>query len=133
MKNSSEIYDLRCFEMFLFPVDGIWEVILSYGQTLSLFLVFVIMEGMIAAKSESKWPGLLFIGATVLMGVVFAFLFEEIAFFFYMLVPAFLSLIAYFVTRRNRQKNIEKGLHYDEDGLLVEEMRKMQQGDHEQN
>ena len=117
--------------MFLFPVDGIWEVILSYGQTISLFLVFVIMEGMIAAKSESKWPGLLFIGATILMGVVFAFLFEDIAFFFYMLVPAFLSLIAYFVTRKNRQKNIEKGLHYDEDGLLVEEMRKMEQGDQE--
>ncbi len=117
--------------MFLFPVDGIWEVILSYGQTISLFLVFVIMEGMIAAKSESKWPGLIFIGATLLMGVAFAVMFEDIAFFYYMLVPAVLSLFAYFAARKNRQKNIEKGLTYNEDGLLVEEMEKMEQGDHE--
>ena len=117
--------------MFLFPVDGIWEVILSYGQTISLFLVFVIMEGMIAAKSESKWPGLIFIGATLLMGVAFAVMFEDIAFFYYLLVPAVLSLIAYFVTRRNRRKNIEKGMTYDADGLLVEELRKMEQGDQE--
>ena len=131
MKNSSEIYDLRCFEMFLFPVDGVWEIILSYGQTLSLFLVFVIMEGMIAAKSESKWPGLIFVLLTVLLGIALGFLFEDIGFFFYMLVPAILSLIAYYFTRRNRQKNIDIGMHYDEDGLLVEEMRKMQQGDQE--
>ena len=117
--------------MFLFPVDGVWEIILSYGQTLSLFLVFVIMEGMIAAKSESKWPGLIFVLLTVLLGIALGFLFEDIGFFFYMLVPAILSLIAYYFTRRNRQKNIDRGMHYDEDGLLVEEMRKMQQGDQE--
>ena len=117
--------------MFLFPVDGIWEVILSYGQTVSLFLVFVIMEGMIAAKSESKWPGLIFIGVTLLMGVAFALMFRDIAFFYYMLVPAVLSLIAYFVTRKNRAKNIAKGLTYNEDGLLVEEMKKMERGDQE--
>ena len=117
--------------MFLFPADGIWEVILSYGQALSLFLVFVIMEGMIAAKSESKWPGLIFIGAIILMGVAFAVIMEDIAFFYYLLVPAALSLIAYFVTRKNRAKNIAKGLTYNEDGLLVEEIKKMEQGDHE--
>ena len=117
--------------MFLFPVDGIWEVILSYGQTISLFLVFVIMEGMIAAKSESKWPGLIFIGAILLMGAAFAVMFEDIAFFYYLLVPAVLSLIAFFFTRRNRRKNIEKGMTYDADGLLVEELRKMEQGDQE--
>ena len=47
--------------MFLFPVDGILEVVLSYGQMISLFLVFVIFEGMIAAKSETAKPGLVFI------------------------------------------------------------------------
>ena len=117
--------------MFLFPVDGIWEVILSYGQTLSLYLVFVIMEGMIAAKSESKWPGLIFVGVIILMGIAFSVMFDEIAFFYYLLVPAVLSLIAYYFTRKNRQKNIERGLHYDEDGLLIEEMRKMERGDNE--
>ena len=117
--------------MFLFPVDGIWEVILSYGQTLSLFLVFVIMEGMIAAKSESKWPGLIFIGAIVLLAVALAFMFDDIGFFYYMMIPAFLSLIAYFFTRKNRAKNIAKGMTYDADGLLMEELKKMEQGDHE--
>ena len=43
--------------MFLFPVDGILEVVLSYGQMISLFLVFVIFEGMIAAKSETAKAG----------------------------------------------------------------------------
>ncbi len=115
--------------MFLFPVDGIWEIILSYGQTLSLFLVFVIMEGMIAAKSETATPGLVFILLTVLLGVVLGFAFKNIGFFFYMLVPAVLSLIAFYFTRRNRRRNIEKGLHYDEEGLLVEEMRKMEKNE----
>ena len=115
--------------MFLFPANGIWEVILSYGQTISLFLVFVIIEGMIAAKSESKWPGLIFIGAILLMGVAFALIFGDIAFFYYLLVPAVLSVFAYFVARKNRAKNIAKGLTYNEDGLLVEEMEKMERGE----
>ena len=51
--------------MFLFPVDGILEVVLSYGQMISLFLVFVIFEGMIAAKSETAKPGLVFIYESV--------------------------------------------------------------------
>ena len=112
--------------MFLFPADGIWEVILSYGQTLSLYLVFVIMEGMIAAKTESPVPGLVFILLTALTGVGLGFLFHDIGFFFYMLVPAVLSLIAFYFTRRNRRRNIEKGMHYNEEGLIVEEMRKME-------
>ena len=115
--------------MFLFPAEGIWEIILSYGQTISLFLVFVIMEGMIAAKSESKWPGLIFIGLTLLMGIAFAVMFGDIAFFYYLLVPAVMSLIAFFFTRRNRRKNIEKGLKYDEDGLIAEEMNKLEKGE----
>ena len=115
--------------MFLFPADGIMEIILSYGQTLSLFLVFVIMEGMIAAKSETATPGLVFIGLTVLLGVALGFIFHDIGFFIYMLVPAVLSAIAFYFTRRARRKNIEKGLHYDEDGLLVEEMKKMEKGE----
>ena len=91
--------------MFLFPVEGTMEVILSYGQTISLFLVFVIMEGVIAAKSESHWPGLIFILATVLLGVALGIMFRDIAFFYYLLVPAVMSLIAFFFTRRNRRKN----------------------------
>ena len=112
--------------MFLFPVDGIMETILSYGQTLSLFLVFVIMEGMIAAKSESKWPGLVFVGLIVLLAIALGILFDDIGFFVYMMVPAVLSLIAYYFTRRNRAKNIQKGMHYNKDGLLEEEMQQIE-------
>lgn len=115
--------------MYLFPAYGIWEVILSYGQTISLFLVFVIMEGMIAAKSESKWPGLIFIGAILLLGVAIAIMFQEIAFFYFMLVPAVLSVFAYIAARKNRAKNIAKGLTYDKDGLLKEELEKMEKGE----
>lgn len=117
--------------MFLFPADGIMEVILSYGQTLSLFLVFVIMEGMIAAKTESKWPGLIFIGMIVLLAIALAVMFDDIAFFIYMMIPAVLSLIAYYFTRRNRVKNIERGMHYNEDGLLEEEMKKLEKMEQE--
>ena len=117
--------------MFLFPAEGIWEIILSYGQTISLFLVFVIMEGMIAAKSESKWPGLIFIGLTLLMGIAFAIMFGDIAFFYYMLVPAVMCVFAYILARKNRAKNIAKGMTYNKDGLLEEELRKMERGEHE--
>lgn len=58
--------------MFLFPVDGILEVVLSYGQMISLFLVFVIFEGMIAAKSETAKPGLVFIFLVFLLAVLSA-------------------------------------------------------------
>ena len=57
--------------MFLFPVDGILEVVLSYGQMISLFLVFVIFEGMIAAKSETAKPGLVFIFLVFLLAEQF--------------------------------------------------------------
>ena len=46
--------------MYLFPAEGIMLTILSYGQLISLFLVLVIFEGMIAAKSETAKPGLIF-------------------------------------------------------------------------
>ena len=88
--------------MFLFPVDGILEVVLSYGQMISLFLVFVIFEGMIAAKSETAKPGLVFIFLVAM------------------------CLIAFFVARKTREKNIAKGIKYNKDGLIEEELKKME-------
>ena len=104
--------------MFLFPVDGILEVVLSYGQMISLFLVFVIFEGMIAAKSETAKPGLV----AVFVGVMF----HDISFFVFMLIPVAMCLIAFFIARKTREKNIAKGIKYNKDGLIEEELKKME-------
>lgn len=112
--------------MFLFPVDGMLEVILSYGQMISLFLVFVIFEGMIAAKSETAKPGLAFILLVFLLAVGVGIGFHDIAFFEFMLIPVVLCLIAFGVARKTRAKNIAKGIKYNEDGLIEEELKKME-------
>ena len=109
--------------MFLFPVDGILEVVLSYGQMISLFLVFVIFEGMIAAKSETAKPGLVFI---FLLAVFVGVMFHDISFFVFMLIPVAMCLIAFFIARKTREKNIAKGIKYNKDGLIEEELKKME-------
>lgn len=112
----------------LFPAEGIFEIIFAYGQMISLFLVFVVFEGVIAAKSEKAWPGLAFIGLIVLLAIGVGIAFDEIAFFGFMMIPAGLSLIAFYFSRKTRAKNIAKGMHYNEDGLLEDELNKMQKG-----
>ena len=113
--------------MLLFPVEGILEVILSYGQLLSLFLVFVVMEGFLAAKSETVVPGLAFIGLVFLLAVGVGFGFHDCTYFLYMLVPVVFCFIAFGVSRKTRARNIAKGAHYNEDGLIEEELKKMEQ------
>ena len=112
--------------MFLFPVDGILEVVLSYGQMISLFLVFVIFEAWIAAnpKRQSRvwclffwyscWRSLSALCSTIS------------AFFVFMLIPVAMCLIAFFVARKTREKNIAKGIKYNKDGLIEEELKKME-------
>ncbi|MGN0135336.1 hypothetical protein [Anaerotignum sp.] len=101
------------------------ETILGYGQMISLFAVFIIMEGVISAKTVSPWPGLIFAFGMIAFSVFMGIAFDDIHFFGYMMVPTALCFVAYFVTRWNRRKNIEKGLHYNEDGLIEEEMNDM--------
>ena len=110
--------------MFLFPVDGILEVVLSYGQMISLFLVFVIFEGMIAA--ETAKPGLVFIFLVFLLAVFVGVMFHDISFFVFMLIPVAMCLIAFFIARKTREKNIAKGIKYNKDGLIEEELKKME-------
>ena len=114
--------------MFLFPMEGIWELILSYGQMISLFLVFVVIEGLIAAKSESPVPGLVFILLVVLLAVGVGIGFGDMTFTLFMLIPAFLCLIAFFLSRKTRAKNIARGVQYNQDGLIEEELNKMERG-----
>ena len=113
--------------MYLFPAEGIMLTILSYGQLISLFLVLVIFEGMIAAKSESVKPGLIFIGLIFLLAIGVGVYFEEVSFFFFMLIPVALCILAFYISRRTRAKNIAKGAVYNEEGLIEDELKKMEQ------
>ena len=110
----------------LFQVDGILETVFAYGQMISLFLVFVVVEGFVAAKSESPWPGIVFIGIIFALAVGMGLYFHDLSFFGFMMVPVALCFLAFFLSRKNRAKNIEKGLHYNEEGLLEEELKDMQ-------
>lgn len=103
------------------------EAILEYGQMISLFLVLIVMEGVIAAKTQSSWPGLLYAFGMVVFSVIMGIAFHDIHFFGYMLIPTALCFVAFFFSRWNRRKNIEKGLHYNKDGLIEEEMKDMEQ------
>lgn len=102
------------------------ETILEYGQMVSLFAVFIILEGVISAKTISPWPGLVFAFGMVALSALIGFIFHDIHFFGFMMVPTALCFVAYFFTRWNRRKNIKKGLHYNEDGLIEEEMKDME-------
>ncbi|MBQ9092158.1 MAG: hypothetical protein IJY52_07825 [Anaerotignum sp.] len=113
--------------MFLFPAEGIMYTILSYGQLISLFLVLMIFEAMIAAKSETAKPGLVFIGLTVLLAVFVGYYFGDFHFFLFMLIPVAMCFLAFYIARRQRAKNIARGAVYNEDGLIEDELNKMQQ------
>lgn len=104
--------------MHLFPAYGIFEVILSYGQLLSLFLVLMIFEGVIAAKTESPVPGLIFIFLIVLLGAGMGIAYHDVHFFLYMMIPVVMSAGAFWFSRSNRRKNIERGARYNEDGVI---------------
>lgn len=113
--------------MYLFPAEGILEVILSYGQMFSLFLVLVVMAAVIGAKSKTNKPGMLYCLAIVGLSVWLGVSFHDIMFFWYMMIPTALCFLAHYTSRRVRANNIKKGLHYNEDGLLEEELNKMQE------
>ena len=115
--------------MYLFPTEGIMATILSYGQMLSIVLVLVVFEGVISAMSKTATPGLVFLGLVVLLAVGVGIGFGEFTYFLFMLIPAFLCFIAFVVSRKNRAKNIAKGVEYNKDGLIEDELKKMQQGE----
>lgn len=112
--------------MFLFPAEGIMYTILSYGQMVSLFLVLVLFEGMIAAKSEGPVPGLIFIGLVFLLAIGVGIGFGEFTYFLFMLVPVAMCFLAFYIARKTRAKNIAKGLTYNKDGLIEEELKEME-------
>ncbi len=98
------------------------ETIFAVGQTVSLFLVIIFFIAVISAKTEKSWPGLalclLMLAASIWAGVSF-----QKEFFFYMLLPTAACFGAWYISRRNRKKNIEKGLHYNEEGVIEEELK----------
>lgn len=107
--------------MHLFPAYGVFEVILSYGQMISLFLVLMIFEGVIAAKTESNWPGLVFMFLIVLLGAGMGYAYQDFSFFLYMMIPVVMCLCAFIFSKRSRRKNIERGARYNEEGVIENE------------
>ncbi len=105
--------------MHLFPADGVFALILSYGQMLSLFLVLMVFEGVIAAKTEKAWPGLVFIGLVLALAAGMGIAYDDIHFFLYMLIPVAMCIGAFCFSRHNRAKNIEKGYIYDSEGHII--------------
>lgn len=114
--------------MFLFPAEGLFLTILNYGQLISFFLVFIAFEGVIAAKSKTAVPGLVFILLVFLLAVFVGISFKDFQFFLYMLIPVGLCFIAFYFSRRTRARNIAKGVEYNAEGLIEEELKKMQKG-----
>jgi hypothetical protein len=53
-------------------------------------------------------------------------MFHDISFFVFMLIPVAMCLIAFFIARKTREKNIAKGIKYNKDGLIEEELKKME-------
>ncbi len=107
--------------MHLFPADGIFAIILSYGQMISIFLVLFCMESVIAAKSESAKPGLIFLGGVFLLAVFVGWYFKEFMYFVYMLFPVALCAVGFSVARYVRKRNLEKGAVYNEEGILEDD------------
>lgn len=104
--------------MHLFPADGIFATILSYGQMLSLFLVLMIFEGVLAAKTESRIPGLIFLFLVFALAVGLGVMYKDFHFFLYMMIPFMMCVLAFFYSRRNRALNKKKGMVYGKDGVI---------------
>lgn len=87
------------------------ETIFEYGQAFSLLLVAVFVEGVVAAKAKTVWPGLAVIGIVFLMAVGMAVLCNEPVFFLYMMLPLACCIVAFCLSRRN----VKKGNSYQEE------------------
>ena len=105
----------------LFESEGILAIIFSYGQTLSIFLVLFCMESVIAAKSETNKPGLIFLVLVFLLAVFVGWYFHEFTFFLYMLIPVLLCAVGFGVARYVRKRNLEKGAVYNKEGILEDD------------
>lgn len=98
------------------------DTIFAVGQTVSLFLAIIFFIAVISARTERSWPGLalclLMLAASIWAGVSF-----QKEYFFYMLLPTVACFVAWYISRKTRAKNIEKGLHYNEEGVIEEELK----------
>lgn len=81
-------------------MDFIFEV----GQTVSLFLAIIFMEGVLSAKTKTIWPGLLFACVMLAISIAVGVIFQSRDYFFYMMVPTLLCFLAFFISRRNIAK-----------------------------
>ena len=80
------------------------EMILEYGQAFSLLVCAVFVEGVVAAKSRTIWPGLAVIGVVFLLAIGMAVICNEPVFFLYMMVPVVCCIAVFMISRRNLKK-----------------------------
>ena len=80
------------------------ETILEYGQAFSLLVCAVFVEGVVAAKSKTVWPGLAVIGVVFLLAIGMAVICNEPVFFLYMMFPVACCIGAFIISRRNLKK-----------------------------
>ena len=80
------------------------EMIFEYGQAFSLLVCAVFVEGVVAAKSKTIWPGLAVIGVVFLLAIGMAVICNEPVFFLYMMFPVVCCIGAFVISRRNLKK-----------------------------
>ena len=80
------------------------EMIFEYGQAFSLLVCAVFVEGVVAAKSKTVWPGLAVIGVVFMLAIGMAVFCNEPVFFLYMMVPVVCCIGAMIISRRNLRK-----------------------------
>lgn len=87
------------------------ERILEYGQAFSLLVVAIFVEGVVAARAKTIWPGLAVIGVVFLLAIGMAVVCNEPIFFLYMMIPVVCCIGAFCLSRWN----IKKGKGYKEE------------------
>lgn len=76
------------------------------GCTLSLFVLVVFMEGVIATRKNAKWTGLILPVVLLIISVFVGAYMHDLGAFLFLLIPVVLCLGTYFFFRRQVKKGM---------------------------
>lgn len=82
------------------------DFIVALGHALSLLVLVIFTEGVIAMRQNAKWTGLIL--PFILLGIAVALIFVEKVYFGYMMIPVVLSFATYFFSRNLVEKREHK-------------------------